>query len=136
MKSSSIEVREGTEGPHHDPYSYTDTILTKQNGAWAIIHEGISAYALIYFRRGRKRRQVNLYEDPVLRARSETLLVKAVGMTSKQIKRIARKASEVPYRQHKGHGGYEWSQGHPGEMLCFCKCGAVIDSHFNRSAIE
>lgn len=135
MTTSTITVKHGTEGPCHDPYSYEEVTLHLQNGAYATIHEGLREDLRVKFRRGHKERTLGLYSKEE-RVKADLVLQRAVGMTVQQIKRAARKLHEAVYRVHKAHGGIEWSAGFPGEHLCFCKCGMVIDSTFNEAAIR
>jgi hypothetical protein len=60
MRSSTITKRTGSEGPYHDPYRYEETRIELQNGAYAVIHEGLREDITVKFRHGRKARTFGL----------------------------------------------------------------------------
>lgn len=123
--NTNISITHGSEGPRHDPYSYTELTVSKGNG-WTTVHRGLAEWVEHCGERtectGMGMLLDNLFED-------------YTGLTIKQAERIVRKIHERPYREHRKHGGFEWRSGFPGESLCICKCGHVVDSSFNESAI-
>src|SRR5579859_3325001 len=121
---SAIYMETGSEGPRHDPYSYTELTVERQ-GLTVKAHYGL----MVWLESNGEREQI--CDDKLL----DALFCDLTGMTIAQAERAYRKWKELPYREHRLHGGCEWSSGFPGESLCFCKCGAVIDSSFNEGAI-
>lgn len=115
----------GTEGPRYDPYAF-DELHIERGSKLIVVHQGIGDWVDI---------------DGVRhwvsgRAGADLVVKNAVGYTATQLLRYRRKADEARTRVHRAHGGVEWRSGFPGEALCLCRCGAVIDTTFNRSAIE
>jgi len=123
---SGISVKTGTEGPRHDPYSYTEYTVRRPGFDTTVIHLGLGEW----FKRGTE--MVHCSMD---RKGFGFGIEDACGFTVTQIDRIVRKLEESRYRAHKAHGGFEWQEGYPGEAFCMCKCGKCIDSTFNESAI-
>lgn len=125
---SSVTVRNGTEGPRHDPYSYVEYTVTRPGFDTTIIHSGLD----VWLQRGSERTNCTNVRIDMLNAMFED----ACGFTFKQIERIVRKAEEARYRTHRSHGGVEWHSGYPGETFCMCLgCGECIESTFNEGAI-
>ena len=122
--NSGITIHTGTEGPRHDPYSYTEITVRLPRKAPVTIHYGLGEWLRIG---NDAQHDIHGYSDQVLRT--------LTGYSITQAERIVRKAREADYRLHKAHGGYHWSSGFPGESLCFCRCGNVIDSTFDEGAI-
>lgn len=121
---SSITMRTGSEGPRHDPYSYTELTVRRGNTTVSA-HYGL----LVWLECNGEREQIN--DDKLL----SMLFQDMTGLTIKQAERAYAKLQALPYREHRKHGGYDWREGFPGESLCMCKCGKVIDYSFNESAI-
>jgi hypothetical protein len=120
----SISTRTGTEGPRHDPYSFTE-ITVEARGHRVTVHYGLGEWI-----------EVDGTGERLMALPDASCVMEALtGLTLAQAERALRKRDESYYRRHKAHGGYEWSSGYPGEELCFCKCGQCIDSTFNESAI-
>lgn len=45
IKGYEITIKNGSEGPQHDPYAYTETTVTRlKDGNWAIIHLGLAEW--------------------------------------------------------------------------------------------
>ena len=121
-----ISLKTGTEGPRHDPYSYEEVTIERGDST-TTIHLGLAEYCK--YTEGNKSLTIHrLPTDPMMLA--------LCGLTLKQAKRILRKREEAKLRAHRSHGGMEWSRGYPGEQLLICKCGDVVDSSFNLSAIQ
>lgn len=119
-----ITITTGAEGPRHDSYGFME--ITVQRGSLrAVAHLGL----MVWVERDGARtscdeRTANdMFED-------------ACGLSITQAQRAARKLRELPYREHRTHGGFKWMDGFPGESLCLCKCGAVVDSELNEGAIR
>jgi hypothetical protein len=125
---STISRRSGTEGSRHDPYSYEEYTITRNDESW-LLHEGLSTFI--------KRGDGALFIPPDMAGALDAAL-KAAGcpLTERQIKKYYDRIRLAPLKMHKSHGGTDWSEGHPGEELLICKCGSVLDSSFDLSAIE
>lgn len=123
---SGITLRTGHEGPKNDPYYFEEFCVERPDGRIAHFHLGL----LVHVRYDGGMGEPMGEEELDIRARV------FCGLTVQGLRRAVRKAAEVPYRLHRPHGGVTWYAGYPGETQCVCKCGRIIDSTFNRSAIE
>lgn len=123
---ATITQRTGTEGPRHDPYSFTEwTVTLAANREWHI-HSGLICWV-----------RLNGEDTPVANDDiDEALQRSGCPLSLRQIEKLYRRICEVPIRLHKAHGRPSWADGYPGGTLLFCPCGAVLDSNFNISAIE
>jgi len=106
---------------------------------WVTVHLGLATWVEApradFDQFGRRRTErTQCYGDECGKI-ADALFHDECGLTIAQAERALRKLREAPYREHRKHGGMEWRDGYPGESLCFCKCGHVIDSSFNESAI-
>jgi hypothetical protein len=128
---STIEIRTGSEGPRHDPYSYTEITVTRSNGGWAKYHAGLGEWLVVGI--GGEERKMNGSPE-YLRNMFELV----VGITPEGAERAVHRMDANRIRHHKcGHKHLEWVSGYPGES--FLQCGKfhdILDSTFNRSAIE
>lgn len=115
----------GTEGSRHDPTRWDELKLRLANGRTFQLHIGLIEWA-----------RVDSGPRIIDMAEADSALRAFCGLSIVQLTRVERKLRELPFRQHKSHGGWEESDGFPGETLTFCKCGAVLAYRFNRSAIE
>jgi hypothetical protein len=63
---------------------------------------------------------------------------RAVGISLPALEKAVHERQERKYRYHPcGNKSFEYASGYPGESFVVCrKCGDVIDSHFDRSAVE
>ena len=123
---NAVTITHGTEGPRHDPYAYSEIHFTRRDGIRVTLHTGLCNW--IQFGDARSDERMD-YENAC------TAFYYLTGYRAHECERFVRKANEARYRAHRAHGGFEWSSGFPGEELCFCKCGQVIDSTFNIGAI-
>ena len=121
----NIYTTTGTEGPRFDPYAYTEITVTLRHQTPVTIHLGLGAWVSYG-----KARSGQLADDV-----AQKTFAMLTGYTVTQIERWLRKRDEAKYRAHKSHGGTEWREGFPGEALCICKCGHVIDSSFDEGVI-
>lgn len=121
---SNISISTGSEGPRHDPYSYQEITVERQ-ALMVTAHYGLAVWLDI------DRLVLHFSDSKAL----DEVFTATTGMTLAQAERAVRKLKELPYREHRKHGGFEWADGFPGEALCFCKCGHVVDSTFNAGAI-
>lgn len=135
---STITCNHGSEGLAHDLYSYEEFTVERANGATATLHHGLTWYVI--FQTPEMDHPVRLdflgFDDKANKELETDILLRSIGLDANRIERAWRCAKERPYREHRKHGGFQWSGGFPGEHLCWCKCGALIDSSFDLSAIE
>lgn len=124
-----MRMRTGSEGPRHDPYSYTEYTVETPN-AEVLLHEGLAVFKEV----NGERVSAKSGDYDAAHAFFDCDLVKHTGFTLAQLERISRNAKS---RCRKGgyHDTYSES-GYPGEEFEVCtKCGEVVDSYFNESAI-
>jgi hypothetical protein len=131
MKTGSyVIVKHGVEGPRYDPYSYTEVTMHR-DGRYATIHSGLGTW--MTYNDGRV---VRKFDDPfkILRSKFEAVM----GITPERARRIPDTIKNRRYKYHPcGIKHMHGAEGYPGESLVVCgKCGDVIDSSFDISAIE
>ena len=131
---STIEIKHGTEGSKHDPYSYKEITVHCQR-ATVMLHQGLRNF-------------VKINGGDEIEERSDAVLID--GKTSlewifEHVAKITPKTAEKAYHNLKsknirshacGYKHLEWVAGYPGEtLLCCQKCGDTLDSEFNESEI-
>jgi hypothetical protein len=123
--SGEITIRHGSEGPRHDPYSFTEISYT-QKGTTVMIHSGFECFVEYEGIRANLRTYEEVLEEFVFRSG---------GFTPEQLERFVQRAqSRCTKCGSKEIGSVA---GFPGETLyqC-CKCDNIIGGSFDRSAIE
>jgi len=112
-----VHAKHGTEGPKHDPYSYTEYSFTTTFGEDVEVHVGLAEYVII-----NGRRYINGLDA-----------LKTLCMTLEEIEDV--------YKDQFGHCKCGSDQitgklGFPGEVMFVCEqCGATVDTHFNEAAV-
>lgn len=131
MNGSKLRVRHGSEGPRHDPYSYTEYTVERASGDVAVLHEGIGVWAKV---NGRK------VDGDEIELLAEFFRAAGVNGGVQQLQRIQRRIEEEPYRRHAARCGcreFKCQKGMPGETFYVCaKCGDIAGFEFDRSVIE
>ena len=133
--SMSISFNRGTEGPRHDPYSYEEVIVERKGREDITLHAGLGVWMTIGG--ARISASFSMVEREVM-----DRFVELVGYKPDQLRRFAQRAYAARVKQQhascKHHGNATRSvTGYPGETFEVClDCGQIVDSHFNRSAIE
>lgn len=132
MRTGSWIAREtGSEGPRHDPYAYTEITVHRADGREVTLHSGLAEW--MTYSDGRVERR---FDDPipVLCNKFEAI----VGITPEVAEKAWREQRERPIRFHNCKPpSMQWVSGYPGEEFLMCDhCKAILDSTFDRSAIE
>ena len=125
----NIKVRMGEEGPKHDPYSFTE-YETDVNGHRTVFHFGalgswlkIGHNTKIFFD------HQNHFPHSV-----QVEFERLVGRT---IESIDDELNRPPVCPDHPEADTISQAGYPGESFeCCSVCGKVVDTHFNRSAVE
>ena len=123
-KFNSIDLRNGTEGPRHDPYSFTEITVHGRAGE-VTIHAGLANWLR--------------HNDKLITGEEKAALMfeKLTGLAPWTAEKIYH---NLPLRRHRAKCDsliFEEVSGYPGETFTICtKCRDVVDSHFNRSAVE
>jgi hypothetical protein len=125
-----ISICTGTEGPRHDPYHFEE-FTVERDGVSVTAHHGLANWVSVEGADKKGYQHETEFQDEV-----DWIFFSCVGMTEAQARRYQRKAEQARMRPHRHHGGGVWVTGYPGEHLCLCACGAVLDSVFNQSAVE
>lgn len=140
--SRVFHVCTGTEGPRHDPYSYTEYTIERKGHASVTYHCGLGEWISMGKRRlGRLPNKAELAlpwqdcERAFSRRLRATFARYSGGLTPEQLedchRRIRSRCNACGCRHTKAERGY------PGETLYVCvQCNNVVDSDFDRSAIE
>lgn len=122
---TSLRMTTGTEGPHYDPYGYTE-YTTKRNGRTVIYHGG----GLIEWV---KLNGVELKVKPENCYRVFEILS---GMTLDEFCRYYNKIHSICPKCFNKKRFY-YCDGFPGETFTMCsKCHSIVDCEFDRSAVE
>jgi hypothetical protein len=131
MNGSTIDIRTGSEGPRHDPYHYEEITVTRPDGRKVVLHQGLAEW-MTYFD-GRVLRE---FQDRshILQSKFEIVAGVSVNVAAKAF----HEKTNRPIKYHAcGQKHLQWVSGFPGEQLLHCtKCGDIVGSTFNRSAIE
>lgn len=137
MNASTITLKTGAEGPHHDPYHYDELTVKRQDGRKVTLHSGLGVWLKVKTAEGRK---IELSESDVKAGRLAELFEYHAGITLS----AAHKALDGPERARVkahfrkcGNSGFIATTGYPGESFDYCeKCGFVAGYSFDRSAVE
>lgn len=129
-RGSRIEIRSGSEGPNFDPYHYDEITVTRADGRKATIHRGLAEWMRYWD--GRFERH---FHDSyaILRSKFEA----CVGCTPEEAERTFHRLKERRITHHAcGMRHIKSVDGYPGETFMLCdKCGDILDSSFDHSAI-
>lgn len=125
---TTIERETGTEGPRHDPYSYTEWEMQLADGRSITVHVGLSEWVRIP-----SGRAVHCNDSLTV---DDVLMTLRWPVDLRGIERAFEAYREHELRAHRKCGGTQSTTGYPGEHFVFCKCGAVLDYHFNLSEVE
>jgi len=129
---STVTVKHGVEGPHHDPYSY-DEIKVFNHRGWIMIHLGLLEYVEFQLNTpGAQKVRIEHRGVDTLYSVFEAF----TGMTADRAAKVPLDLQSRKYREHSAHGEPVVMRGYPGETLTVCGgCGEVLDYDFNESAI-
>ena len=141
-----IDITHGSEGPTHDPYSYSEITFTKTDGAVVLLHEGLAVWCEITPPGGRHRARMGslLRRSPgpeTVRIEdedeAEAAFERETGIRLADAERLYRRATEPKRCRDCGSKRWEWHSGYPGETMRTCAdCGHVSHTEMNYSAIE
>lgn len=127
-----FEQTEGTTGPAHDPYGYSELTFTNLNDESAILHDG-GLLGMYFegpdhvkheaFKEG-DRSAIDLFET-------------FVGLDIKTIEKVVERI-EHPSRCTKCRSKqFEDIEGFPGETFTRCaKCGEMLEYNFNEASVR
>jgi hypothetical protein len=122
----------GSEGPHHDPYAYTEWHVTTDKHE-VILHTGLGMW--IKFDGTQWGKPADMDYDAWEKHMYEVIFPQYVGFTVEQLERIYRRLDS----RCKSCGGtdFTWESGYPGEELKVCvDCNHINGGTFDRSAVE
>ena len=119
---AKLEMKNGTEGPRHDPYSFTE--FTFEGKQVVMLHLGLAEWIQV----DGKKLDV---PDPVEMFKIFTTF--SVHQFERAYRRLHGPKERCP---HCGGKAFDWSSGFPGEALQIClKCDSVVYCDFNESAV-
>lgn len=128
----TLEIKTGTEGPRHDPYSYTEYSIILPDGREVTMHEGLGEYLKV------DGEVVTTGYDNYHKMLQE--FIRLTGIDPHQVEKYRERAKFKRATGSCPEGGKHkavWQHGHPGEHLLICqKCDEILDSRFVRSEIE
>jgi len=119
-----VRVETGSEGPHWDPYSYTEYHVRTPGGK-TVLHEGLGDWMSFD----------DVKFEGCFHADLRRLFTGMVGFSVEQLERIARKLNSKCRKC--GCVEFDEESGYPGETFEIChECGHIQSSRFSRSAVE
>jgi hypothetical protein len=127
---TTITVRTGTEGPRHDPYHFEEVTVERDDGRKVTLHLGLAVWS--------EASGGPLPERTDSEPDAFHMFERYSGVSYVAMMKAYR---AIPLRRMKAHRcGMKYFRdvdGYPGETMTVCgKCGDVIDSYFDRSAVE
>ena len=128
---TSIIRRTGTEGPKHDPYSYTEFTITRPDGRTAKVHMGLAMWVEYQVPGMPKAVRVDGYNGVM-----DEALRLSVGITYHEAEDALERMEQNSRRKHRAHGGTTTTHGFAGETMEFCKCGELLSDDFHIGMIE
>lgn len=120
---SSIDITSGSEGPQHDPYSYSEITVERPSGATVKIHFGLIEWIEVNGIRSDcdYKTAAEIFED---------LAGISVETAQKVYERRATTCGKCGGRDLRPQAGY------PGETFYFCeRCDFMVRCDFNEAAI-
>ncbi len=128
---SSIGMKHGSEGPTHDPYSYTEILVTREDGTEVMLHDGLATWIEINGER------IDPQHGPGYDVSCQSLRNMFERRAGCSIPHLEKAYQRVQYTCKKCGGSELREQaGYPGETFHFCvRCDIVVSCDFNESAI-
>ena len=126
----------GSEGPSHDPYSYSETTIWFR-GRKIEFHDGLAMWLKVdgekYKPAVDRNQDFGEYEKQLYKAYKDKI-EEVLGFSLTQLERWNRKLKSKCRKC--GSKNFKWVSGFPGESLLICSdCNDAIDYNFNESAI-
>jgi hypothetical protein len=119
--SGFLRIHTGREGPHHDPYSFTETTV-KRNGNEITLHEGLGDW--LSWNRLNHSKNNDAREN----------FIKMTGFTPEKIRSFVEKANSTCKKCGCRHS--HGVPGYPGETIYVCdKCENVVGADFCESEV-
>lgn len=133
-----MSIRTGSEGPRHDPYSYTETTI-QTDGGEVLIHEGLGEYVKVDGKMVELPSWLNGLnwdtKEMVERLWREHIVEQITGYSRKQLDRIQRRLES--HCKRCGGKRFHCEEGYPGESFTVCDtCNNVNNTYFYLSAVE
>lgn len=123
--TGTVTMKTGSEGPRHDPYSYTEVTVRGTLGKRKIditLHEGLAEWVKLGNRKP-------AYESQTYRPRAA--FERLVGVRYTALERALNRP-----RQCCNKPRLESQSGFPGETLTVCiHCNAIVGGYFNEAAV-
>lgn len=146
-----LSIHTGSEGPYHDPYSYTEYSI-RRGETKATLHQGLGTWLKINGEKvpdDRAIKEITCEDDicelpiPHTHKVVEEEYEKVEARRVKEFEKICgislntfEKAIHRPTKCCK-KPRLESVAGYPGEHFTICRaCGEIVNSYFNRSEIE
>ena len=127
----SVFVTEGTEGPFHDPYSYTE--YSFEFGSVSLfIHLGLGESIKVISSKDEFEYEYTGYEEV------KKIFTKYVNRSLETfMEQVQKELCPPEVCPNCKSEALEWIEGFPGESLLQCQqCKEIVDSKANLSAIE
>jgi len=119
-KVSEISIKTGSEGPSHDPYSFTEYSVTTTIGKSYTLHLGLAEW---------------IKENGVLITTNGNLVETFIRLTGLDPLAAEEEHNNPKCKDHPD-ADIESMAGYPGETFAVCSvCKAVLQSYFNENAI-
>jgi hypothetical protein len=120
---ATVSLKNGSEGPAHDPYGYREWIV-KKNGHKIVGHFGLACWVKVDGRR--------VADDES----SQQVFEREVGVSLSSLERAYERLHNPGRCTSCGGKELDTVDGFPGETLVTCaRCGEVVSCDFDESAI-
>lgn len=137
---STIHIRSGSEGPRQDPYHFEEITVTRPNGVSVTLHEGLDCFVAV---NGKRCQQAAAFPPGATIEQREAMLHGAAASVFESLAGCTVEAARKAYHrlrsrcQSCGCRETRSASGYPGESFTLCaRCGHVMDSHMDWSAVE
>lgn len=119
----TFTIRNGVEGPKHDPYGYTEYTWKAKNGEKITLHCGMRDILSI----GSNKKHI-AYEDTGRKIIADKF-TELVGISPRKLFRAIERANHIC--KNCGSTHIHTESGYPGETFYICgKCGNIIGGYF------
>ena len=124
-----VSIKTGSEGPRHDPYSYSEVTVRKQDGTAVTHHSGLAMWCKLDGQKLDQQYGDHYGEDTYEQFEKHAGIgVKAAMKAYDRMQRTCKKCGALDKI-------VDAVDGFPGETLYICQCGAIVSSDLNMSAI-
>jgi hypothetical protein len=124
----TVRIKTGSEGPKHDPYSYTEYTFEQAGKPTVTFHAGLGVWLEVD---GKTEYACDVQEENLLFGKFESVLGFSINDLEKWHAKARSRCRKCGCK--RGH----WVDGYPGESFLLCdNCGVHMDCLFDESVIQ